>query len=137
MGKYQIDMEVRDYECDMADGVNNSVYMSYLEHARHKYLASIGINFAEFARKKIGLIVIRAELDFKLSLMSGDEFTVSVEMERVSKLRFAFNQEIHRKKDGKLVLAGKIFGTAVGENGRPTMPEEIERIVGEVAATAA
>lgn len=47
-------MEVRDYECDLADGVNNSVYMNYLEHARHMLLKQGGIDFAALARQKIG-----------------------------------------------------------------------------------
>jgi len=51
--EHVIHMEVRDYECDMADGVNNSVYLNYFEHARHSMLKTRGIDFAELARKKL------------------------------------------------------------------------------------
>ncbi len=132
---FVLQLKVRDYECDMADGVNNSVYMNYLEHCRHEYLKAIGVDFAEYARKKIGLIIIRAEIDYKWSLVSGDEFEVSVVMKRVSKLRFAFNQLIHRLPDRKLVLAAKIIGTVINSQGRPHMPEELDLILNKIAST--
>jgi acyl-CoA thioester hydrolase len=132
---FTVSLKVRDYECDMADGVNNSVYFNYLEHGRHEYLKSIGIDFAEFARQKIGLVVIRAELDYKVSLVSGDEFTVSASMERTSKLRFQFNQEIRRGSDQKLCVAAKIMGTAIDARGRPRIPDELEKILSKVCVT--
>jgi len=126
-----IQMQVRDYECDMADGVNNSVYMNYLEHCRHEYLKKIGIDFADYSRRKIGLIIIRAEIDYKWSLVSGNEFNVSVEMERVSRLRFSFNQQIHLLPERKLVLAAKIIGTVIDSQGRPRIPAELENILSQ------
>ena len=66
---FTLDFKVRDYECDMQGIVNNSVYQNYLEHARHEYLLAKGIDFAELARQKINLVVLRAELDYKLPLV--------------------------------------------------------------------
>lgn len=129
MKKHEIGMRVRDYECDMADGVNNSVYYNYLEHARHEYLKSIGIDFAAYARQRIGLVVIRAEIDFKLSLISGDEFIVTSTIERISRVRFQFNQHITRTSDQKTIVLAKILGTAVDANGRPRIPDELEAIL--------
>lgn len=48
--QYKLDFEVRDYECDMSNIVNNSVYLNYLEHTRHKFLKSMGIDFAAWAK---------------------------------------------------------------------------------------
>lgn len=134
---YVLNFTVRDYECDMAHVVNNSVYMNYLEHARHEYLKTLGIDFAELAKNKISLIITRAEVDYKYSLVSGDAFEVSLVMERVSKLRFSFNQLIHRLPDRKPVLAAKIIGTAVNSLGRPHMPEELDRILNQFNSTSA
>lgn len=128
---FSIDIEVRDYECDLAGGVNNAVYANYLEHARHRYIKSIGIDFAEYAKQGIGLVVTRLEIDFKFSLVSGDEFTVATTLDRVSRLRVLFTQTIRRKSDQKLIVEAKVVGTAVAENGRPRLPAEIERILDE------
>lgn len=126
---FTVQMEVRDYECDLAGGVNNAVYMNYLEHARHCYIKSIGIDFAEYAKQGIGLVVTRLELDFKFSLYSGDVFEVSAQMDRLSKLRVLFSQVIRRKSDGKIIAEAKVTGTAVAASGRPRLPEKIEAIL--------
>ncbi|MDA3970218.1 MAG: acyl-CoA thioesterase [Desulfobulbaceae bacterium] len=122
---YTIDMKVRDYECDMQARVNNAVYQNYLEHCRHEFLLSRNLSFAEITRRGINLVVTRAELDYKAPLTSGDLFVVSLEIERVSKLRFAFKQEIHRKGDNRLILQATIIATGVNDRGRPELPEEI------------
>jgi len=133
MENFSVDFKVRDYECDMQGVVNNSVYMNYLEHTRHEFLLSKGIDFAELARNKINLVVIRAELDYKASLVGGDEFFVDVEFVQSSRVRFDFLQNIYRKKDKKLMLAAKITGTSVNDRGRPFLPDFFANLVNSPA----
>ncbi len=125
---FSLDFKVRDYECDMQGIVNNSVYQNYLEHTRHEFLLSKGINFAELAAQKINLVVLRAELDYKQPLVSGDEFYVDVEVVQSSRVRFDFLQNIYRKRDQKLMLSAKITGTSLNERGRPFVPEVITQL---------
>ena len=126
---FSLTMGVRDYECDIQRIVNNSVYQNYLEHARHVYLKEIGIDFAEYAKQGIHLVVVRAEIDYKTPLASGDKFTVSVQMVRESRVKFAFIQEIHREGDNQLVIQAKIIGTAINANGRPEIPEQLDKLL--------
>ena len=44
---FELEMQVRDYECDMEGIVNNANYQHYLEHTRHEFLAASGIPFIE------------------------------------------------------------------------------------------
>ncbi|RYY76632.1 MAG: acyl-CoA thioesterase [Gammaproteobacteria bacterium] len=129
MANFSVDFKVRDYECDMQGLVNNSVYQNYLEHTRHEFLLSKGIDFAELARNKINLVVLRAELDYKASLVSGDEFFVDVAPSKSSRVRFDFLQNIYRKKDNKLMLAAKITWTSLNEKGRPFAPDFIDDLM--------
>lgn len=126
-------MSVRDYECDLQGIVNNGVYQNYLEHVRHEYLKSIGIDFAGLAREGINLVVVRAELDYKFPLTSGDRFVVGLNMRRESKARFAFYQDIYRLPDEKPVMKAKIIGTALNARGRPSIPSQLDDLLGEVA----
>ncbi len=124
---FSIEMAVRDYECDIQGVVNNGVYMNYLEHARHEYLKHIGINFADYAKQGINLMVVRAELDYQFPLESGDKFKVSINLVRDSRVKFAFQQDIHRLPDEKLILKARIIGTAVNAKGRPEIPEQLDK----------
>jgi acyl-CoA thioester hydrolase len=129
---FTLDFKVRDYECDMQGIVNNSVYQNYLEHSRHEYLLAKGVDFAELARQNINLVVLRAELDYKAPLVSGDEFYVDTVVVQSSRVRFDFLQNIYRKKDNKLMLAGKITGTSLNERGRPFVPDVIADLLESV-----
>lgn len=123
--EFSLPLAVRDYECDMQGVVNNAVYQNYLEHARHEFLKAHGVDFAALTRAGINLVVVRAELDYKGSLTSGDHFTVYTRMEQASRLKFAFHQRIVREADGKEMIAAIITGTGVNAQGRPFLPPDL------------
>ena len=123
-----IKLKVRDYECDMQAVVNNGVYQNYLEHARHEFLLSRGINFADVTLAGVNLVVIRAELDYKRSLRSNDSFEVRSLVRQVSRLRFEFQQDIYRLPDEQLMLAARITGTSLNADGKPFVPEILEKL---------
>ena len=120
---HQLELKVRDYECDMQGVVNNGVYQNYLEHARHEFLQSRGISFAEVTAAGINLVVTRAELDYKNSLVSNDLFVVRSLVRQVSRVRFEFQQDVFRLPDETLMLAARITGTSLNQQGRPFVPE--------------
>lgn len=122
---FSVTMRVRDYECDIQGVVNNSVYQNYLEHARHEFLLSHQINFAELTAQGIHLVVTRTELDYKASLKPQDDFYITVECVRESRLKFAFMQNIYRQIDDKLVMQAKVIGTGLNAKGRPEIPEQL------------
>lgn len=128
---FQIELSVRDYECDLQGVVNNAVYQNYLEHARHEYLKTIGIDFKKFTDDGINLTVVKAEIEYKHPLISGDKFLVTVSLRKESRIRLAFYQELYLLPDMKLVVKAKITGAAMNTKGRPYIPEQIAEIFNE------
>lgn len=124
-----IKLKVRDYECDMQGVVNNGVYQNYLEHARHEFLLSKGIDFASVTAEGINMVVIRAELDYLKPLKSGDEFEVRSRVLRLSRLKFAFQQNIFRLRDEQQMLKAVITATSVNQRGRPFLPEFLSKLI--------
>ena len=62
---FELEMQVRDYECDMEGIVNNAIYQHYLEHTRHEFLASSGISFIEMHERGVDPVVNRIEINYK------------------------------------------------------------------------
>lgn len=104
---FEIQLKVRDYECDIQGVVNNAVYQSYLEHARHEYLLSKSFSFKELTDQGILLMVSRIEMDFKRSLSSRNTFSVKLRTERQG-LKLVFFQDIFRLSDDSLCLKAKV-----------------------------
>jgi acyl-CoA thioester hydrolase len=118
---FNLEFVVRDYECDLQGVVNNANYQHYLEHARHEFLISKGISFAQLHEEGIDLIVTRVEIDYKYPLRSRDKFVVTVSIQREGNARLVFIQEIYRHSDNKLVVRAKVTGVAT-KKGRPVPP---------------
>ncbi|WP_394179210.1 acyl-CoA thioesterase [Marinomonas posidonica] len=124
----QILLEVRDYECDMQGIVNNAVYQNYLEHARHKFIKTKGLDFAKITEQGINLVLIRAEIDYKRSLKSGDTFYIETHAERESKLKFAFYQKVIRCHDQQVILQAKMLVASTNQQGRPIVFDQADTL---------
>ncbi len=127
--QFTLDFEVRDYECDFQGIVNNAVYQHYLEHTRHEFLRSKGVDVTSLAERGTNLVVIRVEIDYLYPLRSGDKFFVGLNFERSSRLRFNFLQDIYRLPNKRLILESKIIGTSVRKSGKPFLPPELEELM--------
>jgi len=68
--------------------------LPHLEHARHVFLKEQGVDFAALTKRDIHMVAIRVALDYLHPLRSGDTFFVGVNIERASRLRFCFFQDI-------------------------------------------
>ncbi len=122
--------EVRDSELDAQGIVNNAVYFNYMEHARHKYAKSLGIDFFEMHKQGFDLVLVHTEIDYKAPLKSGDEFIVNSKLEVYGRIRFIFIQEIIRKSDCKIVAFGKNTVTCINRaTGRPELTDKLKSLL--------
>lgn len=124
---FEIELMVRDYECDIQGIVNNSVYQNYLEHCRHEFLHDVGLNFEQLCKDGVDAVVTRVELEYKLPLKSRDVFIVKLGMHKQGRLRFVFDQAIARKSDGRTVLEAQVTGVLT-RNGKPIAPDLFDKV---------
>ena len=108
--------KVRDYECDLQGIVNNANYQHYVEHARHEFLLSKNISFADLHEQGIDCVVSGIEMRFKSPLKSRDEYIVRTNVKKEG-IRYVFLQDIYRASDDKLCLKAKVEAVCV-INGR-------------------
>lgn len=124
---FELEMKVRDYECDLQGIVNNANYQHYMEHARHEFLEKSGANFGDLHQQGIDAVVAKVEIEYKVSLTSGDRFAVRLYIVR-SGVKLIFFQDIYRLPDNKLCAKGKVESVCV-ENGRLTRGDLFDKIL--------
>lgn len=127
--------EVRDSELDMGGIVNNANYLVYLEHARHKYVQTLGLSFSEYVKKGLNFVVVSYQLHYKHSLKSHDKFYITCQLvPHTSALKIVFQQEIHLVGSDKLILTAECVAACVNEHAKNKsekfiVPEEIKKVM--------
>lgn len=85
-------IELRFSDLDLYGHVNSVVYFSYIETARVKLFNDF---FQELTEKHIFTLVARAECDYKLPILFGDELIVSVVVARIGTTSFDLEYRLH------------------------------------------
>ena len=125
---FELEMKVRDYECDIQGVVNNSVYQNYLEHTRHEFLEANNISFAELHDRGIDPMVSSIEIAYKTPLRPGDNFISKLYVTKEG-VRYIFHQVILRKSDNKLAIKGKVHTVVVIDGKLATSLPEFDELV--------
>ncbi|MDE6226531.1 MAG: acyl-CoA thioesterase [Muribaculaceae bacterium] len=118
-------MEVRDYELDCEQIVNNANYLHYMEHTRHKFCQDAGLSFIEMHERGIDAVVRKIEIEYKNSLRGGDTFLSCLSLERKG-ARFVFHQDI-LKSSGEVMAEG-VVTVVVLKDGKLTRGDELAKI---------
>lgn len=122
---FVMDMEVRDYELDCEQIVNNANYLHYMEHTRHKFCEDAGLPFIEMHRRGIDAVVRKIEVTYKSSLRGGERFVSCLRVERKGPC-FVFHQDILRPNGD--VIAEGIVTVAVLKDGKLTRGDELTKV---------
>ena len=131
---HALKLEVRDYECDHQGIVNHSVYLNYLEHARHKAFEQ---HFSIPALSAQGIYLVVAEINIRYlrPLRPQDRFTVYSTFALQGQFRLNFEQLIAKTAQtieppqNESVLQAHVCVAAI-ENGRPCPFARVSQICG-------
>ena len=111
---YELEMKVRDYECDLQGIVNN------------EFLLSAGVSFAGLHEQGVDPVVARISMAFKTPLKSGDEFVSRLYMKKEG-IKYVFYQDIFRKCDNKVAIKS-VVETVCVVNGRLSDSELFDNV---------
>jgi len=94
----RVHVQVRFRDCDPYGHVNNAVYLTYLENAR----------FALWRAQDVrGVILARAEVDFRSQATYGDDLEVRVRLEGLGRSSFRYEYEVVDVPTQRIVLTAK------------------------------
>jgi acyl-CoA thioester hydrolase len=98
-------IEVRFRDCDPLGHVNNAVYLTYLEQARLFYWRSLW-NFGEVRESVPGVIMARAEIDYRLPARYGQHLEVRIDLAAIGRTSFTYDYEI-LDEEGRTVASAR------------------------------
>ena len=118
--------EVRDSELDLQGIVNNSNYFVYMEHARHKHLKSLGLDFKKLHDDGYDLVLSEVQMKFKAPLKSQDRFIITSIIQPKGNVRVLVTQTIIRESDNKIMTEANFIITCINnQTGKIYIPEFI------------
>lgn len=86
--------------------VNNAVYFTYFEQARFKHWRALW-HFGEERFPGPGVILARAECDYKSPARYGDLLEVRLTVAHLGRTSFTYEYEIVSVDDGRMIATGK------------------------------
>jgi acyl-CoA thioester hydrolase len=91
--------------------MRHTAYNDYAAEVRVRYFQEHGLSINEFAKLNIGPILFKEETTFLKEIHIGENITVKMELEGVSKgiERWRFNHQIYNK-NGILAAEIKVYG---------------------------
>jgi acyl-CoA thioester hydrolase len=125
-------IEVRFRDCDPLGHVNNAAYLTYLEQARLFYWRSLwgfGLERTEGERRsRPGVIMARAEIDYRLPAHYGQTLEVRIDLAALGKTSFTYDYEIVDEENRVIASARTVQVMYDYEAARPVpIPDEIRQ----------
>lgn len=108
--KLKIPLPIRFVDFDSLGHVNNANYLTYFEIARIRYFEEI-IAEGRVNWKKEGIILARAEIDFRQPINSYDGYYISIRCSRIGTKSFDFAYRITKENDANIISMAE--GTTV------------------------
>jgi len=102
---------VRFRDCDPLGHVNNAVYLTYLEQARftlwRQQIGFVARPVSEGGKRGEGMILARAEIDFRAQARYGDELEVQLSIASIGRSSFTYEYQIVRLPAGDLIASAR------------------------------
>ena len=127
---YQCDLEVRGYELDSFNHVNNAVYLNYYEHARWQILKETGI-IEYFKESGNFLVVIETNVKYIREIKLFDKLTIRSDVRREDPYLF-FKQEMYNAESDVTLSKATVKTIILDETRTPIdIPEQLLTICNE------
>lgn len=134
---YQTNITVQIDDINYGGHVGNERYLLFAQETRMRFLQTIGhteINFGEF-----GIVVAEAGIEYFTELFHGDQITISISIDNISRVAFDCYYKIEKTVNEKTIIAACIKTNMVcydyKEKKVRSIPEDIRNKFNEMTGT--
>jgi acyl-CoA thioester hydrolase len=111
---YIYELEVRGYELDSYNHVNNAIYLNYLEQARWEILKA-GNLYNYFSENKLFLVITDIKIHFARELKIYDKIIIKTNIKKKAPY-VIFNHKIYKHPDDDLLVSKAEVKTLLIDN---------------------
>jgi acyl-CoA thioester hydrolase len=123
-------VRVRYAETDKMGVVYYANYFVYFEVGRTDLLRDAGWSYRDMETEGIGLPVIEAHCEYRLSARYDDELEIRTTGSLLSPVRVAFDYEVVRSIDAATIATGRTTHASLDREGRPCrLPDRVKEIL--------
>jgi acyl-CoA thioester hydrolase len=94
--RFEMPVEVRFADLDAMGHLNNAKYLTYTEQARIYYVRDVCVWEGNW--RKLGIILARTEIDYKLPIAFDDKVMVYIRVSRLGSKSFDFEYMVTRQR---------------------------------------
>jgi acyl-CoA thioester hydrolase len=126
-------IEVRFRDCDPMGHVNNAAYLTYLEQARFAHWRALwGFSLEAIPAGAPGVILARAEIDYRAPARYGDLLDVRIGLVAIGYTSFTYEYEVLDASGGLVASARTVQVMYDYREARPVpVPDEIRARLGQ------
>lgn len=96
--------EVMFFDTDIGGVVHNIAYLRFIETARTRLAAVLGMELKDMAQTQLFPVVTRTEIDYRKPATLGDHLVIRGRLEKFNRSRFWCAFEIHRREEPTPIL---------------------------------
>jgi len=125
------EVEVRSYELDVYNHVNNAVYLNWLEHGRSKLLQDKGYNYLSIMDAwGVQFMTVHTGIDYHKALKLGDRAVVTTQVEKFGNTSITIAHAITLLGDTEPAATAKvvIVYTDIATGRSTPVPKEFVRL---------
>jgi len=122
-------MEKRIYYHDTDAGgiVYYGQYLCYLEEARTEFLDHTGLSVQLFKERGLAYAVRECHIIYKSPARYGDILICLAKLKKATAAQLIFDQTIHDKKDGRLIVEAEVSLVCLNSDFKPTsIPDDLK-----------
>ncbi len=122
-------MEKRIYYHDTDAGgiVYYGQYLCYLEEARTEFLDKKNLSVQLFKERGLAYAVRQCNVTYKSPARYGDILLCDAKLKKATAAQLVFDQTIHDKKDGRLIVEAEVSLVCLTADFKPTpIPEDLK-----------